>query len=161
MRIVRVPITHPDAVRLIEQVQAVYAVRYGSPDETPLEPGYFDPPEGAFFVGYEGDEPVATGAWRRRTDIVAYADQRVAEIKRMYVVPAAQRRGLARVMLGHLEVDAARGGASVMVLETGTAQPEAIALYTSSGYRPIRPFGFYAWASSVRCFAKPLADWRA
>ena len=31
-----------------------------------------------------------------------------------------------------------------MVLETGRAQPEAIALYESSGYTPIPRFGHYA-----------------
>ena len=67
-----------------------------------------------------------------------------AEIKRMYVAPAGRRTGLARAMLAHLETTALAAGADVMVLETGTEQPEAIALYESSGYarggelRPLR-----------------------
>ena len=43
-----------------------------------------------------------------------------------------------------------------MVLETGTMQPEAIALYTSSGYEPVPGFGYYKDAPLSRCFGKRL-----
>ena len=43
-----------------------------------------------------------------------------------------------------------------MVLETGTAQPEAMALYESSGYTPIPSFGYYQDVPLNRCYAKPL-----
>ena len=43
-----------------------------------------------------------------------------------------------------------------MVLETGAKQPEAIALYTSSGYEPCAKFGHYRFHELSRCFAKPL-----
>ncbi len=92
---------------------------------------------GAFFVGYLDDHPVVTGAWRRRTDVEVDGTRLTAEVKRMYVVPLAQRRGLARAMLAHLEDTARAEGVEVMVLETGMRQPEAIALYESAGYTPI------------------------
>ena len=57
--------------------------------------------------------------------------------------PAARGAGHARAMLAHLERTAAAAGHRAMVLETGTAQPEAIALYESSGYTPIPSFGHY------------------
>jgi hypothetical protein len=44
-----------------------------------------------------------------------------------------------------------------MVLETGTPQPEAISLYTSSGYEPCARFGPYRFDELSRCYAKPLA----
>jgi len=155
-RIDLVPIGQPDAARLVEEVQQEYVARYGNRDETPLEPGYFDPPGGAFFVGYLGEVAVATGAWRLRRDVVAFGSDRTAEIKRMYVAPAGRRRGLARAMLAHLEQTARAAGAVVMVLETGLGQPEAIALYESSGYTPIPGFGFYKDARLARCYARPL-----
>ncbi len=68
----------------------------------------------------------------------------MAEVKRMYVVPQVRGRGLARVVLAHLERTAVEAGHRAMVLETGRGQPEAIALYESSGYTPIPKFGFYA-----------------
>jgi GNAT superfamily N-acetyltransferase len=158
----RLPITHPDAERLVAEVQAEYVVRYGGPDNTPLEPGIFDAPSGAFFVVYDpaapADEPtpVATGAWRRRRDVEACGSTDAAEVKRMFVSPSHRRRGLGRVVLDHLEATAREAGAAVMILETGDAQPEAMALYESSGYITIPGFGHYAWSSQNRCYAKPL-----
>ena len=46
----------------------------------------------------------------------------------MYVVPPSRRTGLGRQVLAHLESTARAAGAELMVLETGTDQPEA-ALY--------------------------------
>ena len=66
-----------------------------------------------------------------------------AEVKRMYVVPAARGRGVSRAVLCALE-DAARArGWTTLRLETGPRQPEAIGLYTSPGYRPVEAFGAY------------------
>ncbi len=104
----------------------------------------------------EGDVPVVSGAWRRRDDVEAFGTTEAAEIKRMYVATEARGTGVARAMLAHLESTAAAVGARVMVLETGTAQPEAIGLYTSSGYTRIEPFGHYKWSPDNRCFAKSL-----
>jgi GNAT superfamily N-acetyltransferase len=158
LRIERVGFGHPDALRLIEEVQAEYVVRYGGPDDTPLDPSMFEPPGGSFFVGYLDDVPVATGAWRLRSDVDALGTTRTGEIKRMYVASPARGAGHARRMLAHLEQTAAAGGAEVMILETGMAQPEAIALYESSGYTRIPPFGYYKWSPTVRCFARRLTS---
>ena len=155
--LVRVPFGHPDAMRLIGAVQQEYVARYGGIDETPLEHAMFDPPRGSFFVGYLGDTPVASGAWRRRDDVTALGSTATAEIKRMYVAPEARGRGLARRMLAHLEATAAEAGAEVTILETGTKQPEALALYESAGYLGVPKFGFYCHAPESRCFGKRLA----
>ena len=153
----RVPITHPDAALLVDEVQAEYVRRYGGPDETPIEPTYFDEPMGAFFVGYLDDVPVVTGAWRRRADVEVDGAWQTAEVKRMYVAFPARRIGLARAMLVHLEETARAAGAEVMVLETGMRQPEAITLYEFAGYTQIPGFGFYKDAHLSRCFARSLA----
>ena len=156
MRIVAVAFTHPDTQRLVADVQAEYVRLYGSEDSTPLDTGVFDPPQGAFFVGYVDGEPVAMGGWRLRSDVQALGAGRSAEVKRMYVAPAARRRGLARAVLAHLEETAAQAGAEVMVLETGTEQPEAIAMYERAGYRRVESFGYYAWSPKSRCYGKRL-----
>lgn len=152
----RVGFAHPDAMRLIEAVQGEYVLRYGGRDDTPLDPLMFDPPDGSFFVGYLDEEPVASGAWRRRDDVEAFGTTNTAEIKRMYVAPEVRGQGHARTVLAHLEATAAEAGAAVMILETGDEQPEAIALYLSSGYTRIPSFGHYQWSPKNRCFAKPL-----
>jgi GNAT superfamily N-acetyltransferase len=155
-RVERVPITHPDAALLVEEVQEEYVLRYGGRDETPIEPTYFEDPMGAFFVGYLAEDPVATGAWRRRADVEVAGTRLTAEVKRMYVVPRARRLGLARAMLAHLEDTARAAGAEAMVLETGIRQPEALTLYESSGYTHVRGFGFYKDAPLSRCLARSL-----
>jgi GNAT superfamily N-acetyltransferase len=160
LEIVRVGYGHPDAMRLIAEVQAEYVARYGGPDHTPLDPLMFEPPLGSFYVGYleldDGPRPVASGAWRAHDDVEAFGTSRTAEVKRMYVAPDARARGLARTMLAHLERTAAEAGAEAMILETGTAQPEAMALYESSGYTPIPSFGYYRSEPLNRCYGKPL-----
>jgi GNAT superfamily N-acetyltransferase len=158
VQIERLPITHPDAELLVERVQEEYVVRYGGRDDSPITPAVFEPPEGAFFVGYDDGTPVATGGWRRRSDVPALGTSTTAEIKRMFVVPEARGRGLARQMLAHLERTAARAGAEAMVLETGMRQPEAIALYISAGYTQIAGFGHYRDSPISRCFARALGS---
>jgi GNAT superfamily N-acetyltransferase len=154
-RIERLPITHPDAQLLVEAVQEEYVARYGGRDESPVDARDFEDPLGQFFVGYLADVPVATGAWRR-SSVKALGADVTAEIKRMYVVPAAQRRGLARRMLAHLEATAAGAGIDALVLETGLKQPEAIELYRSSGYEPIPGFGHYCGSELSRCFGRGI-----
>lgn len=153
----RLPITHPDSSRLVEEVQEEYVVRYGSRDESPVDPSEFEAPDGAFFVAYADGVPVATGAWRRRTGMAELGSGEVAEIKRMYVVAAARRAGLARRMLVHLEETAREAGVEVLVLETGMRQPEAIALYVGHGYERITDFGHHAGLPDVRSFARRVA----
>ena len=156
LRIDRVSFTHAAAQALIDEVQAEYVERYGGPDNSPLDPSTFEPPSGAFFVGYLGDVPVAMGGWRTRPDVVRLGGALSAEVKRMYVAPAGRRMGLARAMLAHLEETAAGAGADVMILETGTEQPEALALYASSGYELVEKFGHYSWSPKSRCYGKLL-----
>jgi GNAT superfamily N-acetyltransferase len=134
-RIEVVPYDHPDAAGLIAELQQEYEVRYGGPDGTPVTPAEFAPPAGLFLLGYRDGAPVACGGWRSRG-----AD---AEVKRMYVRPAARRGGVARAVLAELEATALAAGHDRLILETGTEQPEAVAFYRSAGYTTIAPFGHY------------------
>ncbi|WP_430377692.1 GNAT family N-acetyltransferase [Streptomyces sp. B1-3] len=159
MMIRRVPFDHPDAVKLNDQVQAEYHVRYGDGgDATELAPADFQPPNGVYLIAYDAlDSPVATGGWRAQDANGEGNLDGDAELKRMYVIEQMRGRGLARRVLSALEEDARAAGRLRMVLETGTKQPEAIALYTSSGYEPCAKFGYYRHHEDSRCFAKPLA----
>jgi GNAT superfamily N-acetyltransferase len=151
VRIEAVAYDHPDAARLIGEVQQEYVIRYGGVDDSPVDPAEFTPPSGLFLVGYDGDAAVVCGGWRAcgpgGTD---------AEIRRMYVVPAARGRGLARRMLAELERTARGAGHQRMILETGRPQPEAVALYRSSGYTEIPAYGYYAGSPHSMHFGKVL-----
>lgn len=152
-----VALDHPDSLHLVAQVQQEYVRRYGGEDWTPMDPGHFVPPRGLFLVGYVDGQPVVCGGWRAREAVehpnLADGD---AEIKRMYVAPDVRGRGLARALLAELERTAAAAGRRRMVLETGQAQPEAIALYLSSGYAEMAKFGVFSYSDTSVCYAKPL-----
>ncbi|XUL90324.1 GNAT family N-acetyltransferase [Streptomyces galilaeus] len=158
MDIRTVPFDHPDAVKLNDEVQAEYHVRYGDGgDSTPLAPTDFEPPNGVYFIAYDdNDDPIATGGWRSQDANGEGNEDGDAELKRMFVIEQARGLGLARRMLAALEENARAAGRTRMVLETGTKQPEAIALYTSSGYEPCVKFGYYRHFDDSRCFAKAL-----
>ncbi|HEX5114452.1 MAG TPA: GNAT family N-acetyltransferase [Pseudonocardiaceae bacterium] len=147
-----VPFDHPDAVALIDEVQQVYIALYGGHDRTRTSPDEFAPPQGLFLVGYAVGEPVACGGWRLH-DLIGPTD---AELKRMYVTPKARGLGYARAILAELERTAAAAGRTRMVLETGTRQPEALALYESTGYLPVPNFSLHAHSPMSRCLGKEL-----
>lgn len=162
MQIVPVRYDHPDAMKLDGVVQQEYAERYGDEgDVTPLSPAMFVPPRGLYLLAYDladdNGRPVATGGWRAQEDVAENYRPGDAEIKRMFVVRDARGRGLARRILAMLEDDARAAGRTRMVLETGTRQPEAMELYTSSGYLPAeQKFGLYRFEKLSRCYVKPL-----
>lgn len=158
MNIRRVRFDHPDAVKLNDEVQAEYHQRYGDGgDATVLDATDFDPPRGVYLIAYdEHDRPVATGGWRSQDANGEGNEDGDAELKRMFVVAGMRGLGLARRILAELEEDARMAGRVRMVLETGTKQPEAITLYTSSGYEPCVKFGYYRHYEDSRCYAKRL-----
>ncbi|CAM5680418.1 acetyltransferase (GNAT) family protein [Streptomyces sp. BK208] len=158
MNIRRVPFDHPDAVKLNDEVQAEYDVRYGDGgDATHLDPSDFAPPNGHYLIAYdENGVPVASGGWRSQDANDEGNLDGDAELKRMFVIEQMRGRGLARRILAALEEDARAAGRTRMVLETGTKQPEAVALYTSSGYEPCGKFGYYRFHEESLCYAKAL-----
>jgi putative acetyltransferase len=95
---------------------------------------YYAEHDGAFWVLRDGDGDhalVGTFGLER-----AAAD--ACELRRMYVAPAARRRGLARFMLEQAERFAVERGFSRMVLSTSELQMAALALYQNAGYRLVR-----------------------
>ncbi|HET9944804.1 MAG TPA: wax ester/triacylglycerol synthase family O-acyltransferase [Actinomycetes bacterium] len=134
---------------LVAEVQQEYVRRYGGPDETRVDPAEFAAPGGTFLVALVGGETIGCAGLRRHGD-------GVVEVKRMFVRVEHRRRGHARRMLAALEDWARDRGATRVVLETGMAQPEAIALYESAGYLPIDGFGHYRDSPLSRSFAKDL-----
>jgi GNAT superfamily N-acetyltransferase len=104
----------------------------------PLEPSEYpgavseelEPPSGRLLAAFDGGDPVGCGAVR----VIAPG---IAEVKRMYVAPAARGRGLGRLLLGELERTAVALGCTTVRLDTMAAMTEAAALYRSAGYEPV------------------------
>jgi GNAT superfamily N-acetyltransferase len=109
-------------------------------------------PRGAFVVAHLDGEPVGCGALRP----LPGGDPSIAEVKRMYTAPEARGRGVARALLRHLAAVAAELGYAQVVLETGTRQPEAMALYAAEGWAPLAPYGQYCGEHLSRCFVLDL-----
>jgi GNAT superfamily N-acetyltransferase len=118
--------------------------RIGEWDETRTPPAsaasMSAPGGGAFLVAYVGGAPVGCVGMVR-------LDDRTGEVKRMYVAPEARGHGLAKHLLAGLEDAARAAGYSRMRLDTSGAQPEARALYLSSGYREIEPYNENQYAA--------------
>jgi GNAT superfamily N-acetyltransferase len=146
------PFDSPDVQALAEAQQEEMRGRYcGVGDIGPArEARMFEPPDGVFLVTRDdGGRAVACGG-------VCRFDAARAELKRMYVLPAARGTGLGRRLLEALEAEARQLGYTGIVLETGDQQPEAVGLYVSAGYGPIPCYGVYASRALSMCFEKTL-----
>jgi ribosomal protein S18 acetylase RimI-like enzyme len=132
------------AVSLLERYYAELAARF---------PGGFDPgkttaaaaselrpPDGLLLVARADGAAVGCGAVRR-------LDREVAEIKRMWVDPAARGLGVARGLLAALEAAAVRLACVTVRLDTAASLTEALALYRSAGYREIAAYNENPYAA--------------
>ncbi|MGY2078953.1 GNAT family N-acetyltransferase [Modestobacter sp. SYSU DS0657] len=145
------PWDDPDVVALTAAQQVELRARYDGAGEPGVPPSAAD--VAVVLLARDDDgTPIGCGALRPLGP-----DE--AEIKRMYVVPGARGRGVSRLLLAGLEAEAVTRGWTTVRLETGVRQPEAIALYRSTGYRPVEAFGHYVGADDPHAvfFARELA----
>ncbi|KZE90574.1 GNAT family N-acetyltransferase [Microbacterium sp. TNHR37B] len=150
------PFDDPEADRLRRAQREELDARYGVSDHEPgVPPSAADVP--VFLVAKDAEGvAVACGGLRPLAEHVLGAG--VVEIKRMYTVPSARGTGVATAVLRALEREARGLGARRLVLETGTAQPDAIRFYQREGYQPIPLFGSYAGSDNSVCFGRRLDD---
>ncbi|QGN50534.1 GNAT family N-acetyltransferase [Micromonospora sp. WMMC415] len=145
----REPWESADATRLRAAQRAELDDRYGNDDH---EPG--EPPTGetvsVFLVARDADG-TALGCGGLR-----FLGDREAEVKRMYVDPSARGTGVATAILRALEDAARAAGVRTLLLETGTAQPDAMRFYEREGYRRIPNFGVYQGEPLSVCYARDL-----
>lgn len=159
IRILDLEWNHLDG-QLLRQAQRIeLAQRYGTDDS---EPG--STPTSAditvFIVAYIDKQPVGCGALRQlhanASTGLSYPGD--AEVKRMFVLPERRGKGsgVASAILQALEESARARGWTILVLETGKLQPDAIRFYTREGYAPIPNFGAYAGVENSLCFRKRI-----
>jgi GNAT superfamily N-acetyltransferase len=114
-----------------------------------LDPEEVADGRGAFLIVTRAGAPVGCGAVRR-------IGEGTGEIKRMYVVPAERGCGIGRVLLTSLEREAQALGLSQLVLETGTRQTAALAMYARAGFSLVPAFGEYVDSPLSVCMKKDL-----
>ena len=98
----------------IDRIAAYYGERHG---------GFWVAVEGPRIVGMFGLELLSAGAM---------------ELRRMYVDPDAQRRGIARKMLQFAEEECRRRNVARLELSTSELQGPALSLYQNAGYQLVR-----------------------
>jgi len=100
-------------------------------------------------VAYYNEIPVGCGA-------IKVHEIEAMEIKRMFVSPENRNKGIASGILKELEKWTLELLYDKCILETGKRQPDAIRLYTKSGYKPIPNYGQYIGVENSVCFGKAL-----
>ena len=148
----RETLSDPAAGLLIPRLNAELSEMYPEAGATHfgLAPADVADGAGAFLVAYSEDLPVGCGA-------VRLIDSATAELKRMYVEPERRGAGIGRALVGALETEARRLGAQQVVLETGTRQTAARALYARCGFAPIPLYGEYCLSPDTSvCLGKSL-----
>lgn len=125
-----------EVVALIRQSDALMQSLYPAESNHLVDIDALAEPQVHFFVAREGGRALGCGAF-------VIAGGKHAEMKRVFVDPAARGKGVARIIMEALEREAAKLDIGVMQLETGIKQPEAIALYRKFGYVERGPFGSY------------------
>ncbi|RAV18064.1 GNAT family N-acetyltransferase [Mycolicibacterium sp. GF69] len=133
LRFVAVGQDDPLAEPLLAELAVEYAHRYGSTEDRvmtwlrshPVDE--FDAPHGGLLIGLRAGRPVTGGAFKR-------FDADTAELKRIWTDSNHRQRGYATALLVELEREIVARGYSRVYLTTGDRQPEAEALYLSTGY---------------------------
>jgi GNAT superfamily N-acetyltransferase len=100
-------------------------------------------------VYYENEIAIGCGAFKEY-------EPKVAEIKRMFVLPEHRGKGIAVSVLDELELWAKATGYQVAMLETSIRLESAIALYKKAEYQIIPNYGQYIGIESSVCMKKTI-----
>ncbi|MBB6488738.1 putative acetyltransferase [Rhizobium lusitanum] len=123
-------------IRLLEMSDAFAESLYPAESNHMLDLSSLEKPEVTFWVARIAGDIVGCCA-------LVGAGDGSAEIKRMFVDPAARGQSVARKLMETVEATAIEKRFDAIRLETGIYQPEAIGLYKKFGYTEIPAFGSY------------------
>lgn len=125
-----------DGRSLIEGSETALRAVYTADECFSFTPEELDRHDTQFFVARNATQPVGCVAL---CNYSAYA-----EIKRLFVTPAARGTGTANQLMHHLEIQALQSGHTLICLETGPKLSAGVALYEKLGYQTRGPFGDYS-----------------
>ena len=108
------------------------------------------PPRGFFLVARDARH-LAGGVGVRA---IGDPGMHLGEVKRLWVRPDLRRTGIASTLMSAVLEHARARGYLRLYLETGPAQPEALAFYPRTGWTPIEEFppGAYSHPGASRFF---------
>jgi GNAT superfamily N-acetyltransferase len=138
-----------DAVALITELEAVLTPLYPTESRHGLSVQRLIAEGVAFFVLRSDRVPASCGG-------IKLFGTDYGEVKRMYVRPQFRGSGFAKLILNRLADHARAHGVSLLRLETGIHQKEAIGLYEGLGFRRIPPFGAYKPDPLSLCYEKRI-----
>ncbi len=120
---------------MVEELDRYFHALYPAESNHLLDIDTLCGPEMRFFAVFGGAEALAIGG--------CWLKDGYAEVKRLYVRPAARGLGLAKLIMRRIEDEALICNRRLARLETGIHQPESLALYRRLGYSTCGPFGDY------------------
>ena len=135
LAIERVGAPTPEVVELLDGLNEALSVGYAPDQRHALSLDQLFQPGVRFFLARSDGVPVACGG-------VAFLDG-FAEVKRMYARPSVRGTGVAMAVLRRLEEEARGAGETILRLETGIHQHEALRFYEKAGFKRRGAFGDY------------------
>ncbi len=141
--------TEPAISSLIEALDEYRKSLYPLQFTLLISPEKLKSPHIVFLAAYEDDQLLGCGG-------IDFTEPDYAEIRKMYVKPAARGKGIGDLLLNALEQQARQRQYCLICLETGKFQEPAIALYQKHGYQPSKAFGSYQENPYSRYYCKSL-----
>lgn len=124
----------PITAAIIKQVLEEYGLLWepeGADAEVFQIEEYYWQKGGEFWVVEQGNRVVGTAAYEPIT-----RGEKAVEIRKMYLLPEARKKGLGQYLLLQLEQAIAAKGYQEIWLETVTVLQEAVQLYEKNHYQP-------------------------
>jgi GNAT superfamily N-acetyltransferase len=126
----------PEVRQLLGELDEALSGPYSADQRHALSVDQLFQPNIRFFLARLDGVAVACGG-------VAFLDG-YGEVKRMYSRPSVRGRGVAKRLLRRIEAETRDAGLSLLRIETGIYQEEALRFYEGAGFRRCGPFGPYA-----------------
>lgn len=107
-------------------------------------PVMYGAPTGALLLVNDNDSYVGVAGLRQ------IENQHTCEVKRMYIQPGHQGKGIGKMVLNALIQEAKSLGYRTIKLDTlGPKMPAAVALYTSVGFKETTPYNYNPYEGVV------------
>ena len=148
IKVVKTDSSNKDFIALVIQLDKDLAIRDGEEHSFFAQFNKISAIKYAVVI-YENENAVGCGA-------IKEYEEKIMEIKRMFVPIEKRGKGIASFILQELENWTKELGFEKCILETGRKQPEAISLYKKNDFVITKNYGQYAEIENSVCFEKVI-----